>query len=127
MERGVNMPRDMHHVWYPRRDHKTPTDKRLRYHGNFGVIGPQPWHRELHANVMTPPKLPHNVAHYLIEHIDGLHLPVGSTHGIDAAVEFFRELRDCEKPEMSDLAHVAFEALSQQVYYLKGHHQENAA
>lgn len=45
-----------HHIWFPRREFHTPTEKKLRAMGGMIVrLANQP-HRDLHANVGPPPK-----------------------------------------------------------------------
>ncbi len=79
------------------------------------------WHTELHANVMNPPKLPPELVYGLLEAVQ--ETEVGTTQGLELAIEFFREIRDTSR---HDVGEIAFEALSQQLYYLRGYHRDAA-
>lgn len=61
MERGGEpIYRNNHHVFFERRDYKTPTERRVRNLGAFIIRANAVDHRELHANVPPPPKPDHD-------------------------------------------------------------------
>lgn len=117
----LHVPKDFHHSFFPRRDYQTPLEKSLRRNPAFIVQVPVMWHKDLHANVMNPPKLPPELIYGLLEYMPETH--IGTSQGIEFAREYFRDIRDTSRPDRSDIASVAFEALTQQIYYLRGHHR----
>lgn len=118
------METNRHHVWYPRHSYKTPIEKTLRLHPAFVVLGSAQRHRELHANVIEPPKLSSEVTSHLLDHIGTPE--IGGIAGLESAIGFFRDMQESPRLVVADLSHLAYEALSQQLYYLKGSREQAA-
>ena len=81
MEREPVM-RNRHHVWFTRREYRTPIERQVRNMGAFIVMVNAVDHQEMHIQVPPPPKPNHEQLHdlyqfmqehnYDIENLDGL-------------------------------------------------------
>lgn len=63
--RGREMTHNSHHVFFEKRNYKTPIEQRVRNLGAFVIYTDIVDHRELHANVPPPPKPDHEQLHDL--------------------------------------------------------------
>lgn len=105
-------PRNNHHAWFPRREMKTPIERRIRNMGAFITNSLVSNHNELHANTPPPPKLTSEQYHNLYNFMQDHTYEMGSLEGLEWAIVWSN---DRKLYELED-------NLLQQHYYLSGQH-----
>lgn len=113
-ERGEPVMLNNHHVFFTRREYKTPIERQVRNMGAFIIRANAVDHQEMHIHVPPPPKPDHDQMHdlyqFMQEHNYNLEALDGLAWGIVWAND--RRLYDVE------------ENLEGQYYYLSGDYRK---
>ena len=99
-----------HHVWFERKHYKTPIERHVRNMGAFIIRANAIDHRELHANVLPPPKPDHDQLNDLYQFMQEHTYQLEGTEGLEWGIVWANDRR----------LYIVEENLTQQYDYLSG-------